>query len=31
MEDELGGKLTTDFVALRAKIYSFWNDDGDRD
>ena len=27
-KDELGGKIMTDFVALRAKAYSYLDDDG---
>ena len=27
-KDELGGKIITDFVALRAKTYSYLDDDG---
>ena len=28
MKEELGGKITTKFVGLRAKTYSYLTDDG---
>ena len=28
MKDDLGRKITTKFVGLRAKTYSYWIDDG---
>ena len=31
MKDKLGGKIITKFVGLRAKIYSWWIDDGNED
>ena len=31
MKDELGRKITTEFVAVRAKIYSYLTDDGNND
>ena len=31
MEDELGGKVMTKFVGLRAKTYSYLVDDGSED
>ena len=29
-KDELGGKITTEFVALTAKAYSYLDDDGNK-
>ena len=31
MKDELGGKILTDFAALRPKTYSYLMDDGKND
>ena len=31
MNDELGGKIMTKFVRLRAKTYNYLNDDGSED
>ena len=30
MKDDLGGKITTEFVALRPKTYSYLVDDDDK-
>ena len=31
VKDELGGKITTEFVALGPKAYSYSTDDGSKD